>query len=53
MDQLRTLMEEAEHLATTDLERQRVESWRRGVWEYMRRGRQEFLEASNSPNSSE
>lgn len=43
MKQLGELMDSAIKLASTDLEKQRVESWRRGIWEYMTEGKQEYL----------
>jgi hypothetical protein len=43
MKELGALMDAAVKLAATDLEKKRVETWRKGVWEYMVEGRQQYL----------
>ena len=43
MDELGALMDQAVKLASTDLEKERVESWRKGIWEYMQKGKQDYL----------
>jgi len=48
MEQLGALMAQAEALAATEMERRRVDTWKRGVWDYMVEGRQEYLEKKPS-----
>jgi len=43
MRELGDLMDQAVELARTDLERRRVETWKRGVWDYMTEGREDYL----------
>lgn len=43
MNELQSYMNEAEKLAKTETERQRVQSWKTGVWEYMQKGKAAFL----------
>ena len=42
MQALERDIEEAMHLAQTDLEKQRVDTWKRGVWDYMKAGYEAF-----------
>jgi hypothetical protein len=42
MKELGVHIEEAAKLARTDLEKRRVETWERGVWEYMKAGHRQF-----------
>jgi hypothetical protein len=43
MQELGTLMNRAVELAETDLELRRVETWKTGVWDYMAKGRSEYV----------
>jgi len=43
MKELAVLMNQACKAARTDLEKRRVESWRKGVWEYMLEGRRQYV----------
>jgi Domain of unknown function (DUF4838) len=43
MKELGALIQRAVALAGTDLERSRVATWKKGVWDYMAKGRQEYL----------
>ena len=42
MKELGVYIDEAVKLAGTDLEKTRVETWKEGVWEYMKAGHQQF-----------
>ena len=42
MRELQSYVEEAVRLAQTDIERQRVETWKTGVWDYMKAGYDSF-----------
>jgi hypothetical protein len=42
MKELGTYIDEAVKLAKTDLEKRRVETWKKGVWEYMDTGYRQF-----------
>jgi hypothetical protein len=42
MKALQGYIEEAVRLAHTDIERQRVETWRTGIWDYMKAGYDHF-----------
>ncbi len=44
MNELGALMDRAVALARTDVEKQRVATWKSGVWEYMLEGRTEYLQ---------
>lgn len=44
MEELGCLMDKAVQCAETDLEKERVESWRKGVWDYMVEGRRQYEE---------
>ena len=44
MQELGRLMEQAANAAASDIEKRRVETWKRGVWDYMQEGRKEYLE---------
>jgi hypothetical protein len=44
MERLAVLIRQAEDLATTPEEKQRVSLWKTGVWEYMVQGRQAYLD---------
>jgi len=43
MKELGELMGQAVALASTDVEKLRVDSWKRGVWDYMASGRSEYV----------
>jgi len=43
MKELGELMGQAVALASTDMEKRRVDSWKRGVWDYMASGRSEYV----------
>jgi len=43
MTALGQLMAEAEKRATTELEQKRVKTWKKGVWDYMVRGRDDYF----------
>jgi hypothetical protein len=43
MKELGALMGRAGELARTDLEKRRVDTWKRGVWDYMNEGREDYL----------
>jgi len=43
MEELGKLMAQAEALAITELDKQRVQTWKTGVWEYMVEGRSKYL----------
>ena len=42
MRELATYIEEATRLAGTDIEKQRVKTWKTGVWDYMKAGYDSF-----------
>lgn len=42
MKELGGYVDKAVTLATTDLERKRVDTWKKGVWEYMKTGQDQF-----------
>ena len=42
MKELGLYIDEAVKLAGTDLEKRRVETWKKGVWEYMKAGHRQF-----------
>jgi len=42
MKELGIYIDEAVKLAETDIEKTRVETWKKGVWEYMKAGHQQF-----------
>jgi hypothetical protein len=46
MSQLESHIRQATKLAESDVEIQRVKSWRVGVWDYMQSGRQAFLQTT-------
>jgi len=48
MNELGALMSQAEQLAKTDLEKQRVALWKKGVWDYMLEGRAKYLEKTKA-----
>jgi hypothetical protein len=52
MNELGTLMAQAEQLAKTDLEKQRVALWKKGVWDYMLQGRAKYLEKTRTGKES-
>ena len=52
MRELGRLMEEAVNAAASDTEKRRVETWKRGVWDYMKAGRREYLEKLRSKKKS-
>lgn len=43
MKELGALMEEAVARASTDLEKRRVATWKKGVWDYMAKGRAQYV----------
>ncbi len=43
MKELGALMHQARELAVTDIEKKRVRSWEKGVWDYMEQGRKKYL----------
>ena len=43
MEELGTLITQAEMLAGTETEKQRVALWRNAIWEWMRQGREQHL----------
>jgi hypothetical protein len=43
MENLGGLITQAEKLAATDLEKQRVVAWRKAIWDWMRQGREDYL----------
>jgi hypothetical protein len=53
MRELGTLINRAGELAGTDLERRRVETWKKGVWDYMAKGRTEYLRKKQAPVKKE
>jgi len=44
MKELGALMDRAVQLAQTDLEKRRVATWKKGVWDYMVEGRRQYVE---------
>jgi hypothetical protein len=42
MKELAVYIDKAVRLAGTDLEKRRVETWKKGVWEYMNAGHRRF-----------
>jgi len=42
MKELESYIEEAVKLARTDREKKRVDTWKKGVWEYMKAGYDQF-----------
>lgn len=52
MAQLGRYMEQAQALAETDLEKQRVALFERGIWQYMVKGREEFWRYARIPLQS-
>ena len=44
MKELERYIEEAVDLASTGLERKRVDTWKMGVWEYMKAGHDQFAQ---------
>ena len=48
MEQLGALMGQAEALAATEIERRRVDTWKRGVWDYMVEGRRKYFENASA-----
>ncbi len=49
MASLQALMEEAEKAASTDIEKKRVQAWKEAVWNYMKAGRESYVERMNAP----
>jgi len=49
MEQLGWLMEQARAAAKTDIEKQRVALFDKGVWQYMQAGRKAYLERTKQP----
>lgn len=49
MEKLGALMEEAEKLAQSDVEKRRVEIWKRSVWNYMKEGFDSFCVRMKAP----
>ena len=44
MTELEQLIKKAQSYAATDTEKQRVETWKKGVWDYMVAGRKQYLD---------
>ncbi len=51
MDQLKELMQRAIAAAETDIEKQRVALFEKGIWQYMQAGRNAYLERSKGDNA--
>ncbi|HRI11672.1 MAG TPA: DUF4838 domain-containing protein [Verrucomicrobiota bacterium] len=49
MAELGTLIDQAGALAETDAQKQRLAQWHSALWDWMRRGREEFLAAQPAP----
>ena len=52
MKKLEGLMQEAEKLAETDVEKRRVEIWKRSIWNYMKEGYDAFVTRMKAPQPS-
>jgi hypothetical protein len=52
MVELGALMRSAKELAKTAIERERVASWDKGVWQYMVQGRKKYLEKQDTTDRS-
>jgi hypothetical protein len=48
MKELGVYIDKAAQLAKTDIEKKRVETWKRGVWEYMNAGHRQFYSRRKS-----
>jgi len=53
MKELGELMGQAVALASTDMEKLRVDSWKRGVWDYMASGRSDYVRAKRAREKKE
>lgn len=53
MQELGNLMNRAVDLAQTDLERRRVETWKKGVWDYMADGRRQYVKEKRAREKKE
>ena len=53
MKELGALMDRAVELAGTDPERRRVETWKKGVWDYMAEGRREYVKKKQAYEKKE
>lgn len=53
MEELGALMARAVELAQSDPEKRRVETWRKGVWNYMVKGRDKFVKAKRAHEKKE
>ena len=51
MSQLKKLMDQAIAAAETDIEKQRVALFEKGIWQYMENGRNAYLQKSKQMNS--
>ena len=52
MEELGGLMAQAEKLAATETEKQRVALWRKALWEWMCQGREQYLATQTGPVTS-
>jgi hypothetical protein len=48
MEELGALIAQAEGAAGTETEKQRTALWRTALWEWMRQGREEYLETQKA-----
>ncbi len=53
MNELGLLMEEAVTSARTEIEKRRVETWRKGIWDYMVEGRKEYIKKKRAREKKE
>lgn len=53
MQELGGLIERAVRLAETDLEKRRVQTWKKGVWDYMSEGRRDYVRLKRAREKKE
>lgn len=53
MEELNGLIEQAVASARTDIERRRVETWKKGIWGYMQKGRREYTKKKRAYEEKE
>ncbi len=53
MEELGALMDRAVASASTDVEKRRVETWKKGVWDYMLEGRREYVKKKRAREEKE